>query len=57
MKIAQSAQVDAFASFMENEPNIRTSELGARYLYSFPQDRGFPVNPYILRDLALSLAR
>lgn len=47
VKIDQSAQVEAFAGPIENDPNIRTTVLGVRYLHTFLQEKDFPVNPYI----------
>ncbi|MHA8052624.1 outer membrane protein [Aquirufa sp. OSTEICH-129A] len=47
MKVADAAQLEAFAGPIENDPNKRTSVLGVRYLHTFLQERDFPINPYI----------
>ena len=47
MKIDQSAQVEAFAGPVENDPNKRTTVLGVRYLHTFLQEKDYPINPYV----------
>lgn len=46
-KIDQSALLEAFAGPIENDPNKRTTVLGVRYIYTFLQEKDYPMNPYI----------